>query len=66
MQPSPYQITATAGGCTVQVDAIHQPSDPDQPGEVAMDRARAIAVAKLFAIRLGYDLAAIGEPVEVG
>lgn len=65
MPPSAYQIESQPGRFTVRVDGCWQPNDPDQPGDVPMDRTRAVAVAKVLADRLGYDLAAIGEPAEV-
>lgn len=65
MQPTAYQIEEQPGRYAVRVDGCWQPNDPDQPGDVAMDRARAVAVAKVLAGRLGYDLADIGEPAEV-
>lgn len=65
MTPTAYQIESQPGRYTVRVDGCWQPNDPDQPGDVPMDRARAVAVAQVLAERLGYNLADIGEPAEV-
>lgn len=57
MKPTTYRIEQEQPGrWAVRVDACYQPNDPDQPGDVAMDQARAAAVAAVLAQRLELDL----------